>query len=263
MAEQSKIGWTDHTFNIARGCSKVSEGCKFCYMMRDGDRYKYDSNVVKRTSKATWDKVDKFNPVSKVWPGPALVFTSSLTDVLHEGCDILHAEMVEKIRKNPQLIFQILTKRIERFPQTLSIPFRDIKNVWLGVSVEINDHLSRIDDLLWHTMSHNLIRFISFEPLLGPIDPDDLAMTLMDGAGINWVIIGGESGNDNGKWGYRPCQLEWIEDIIRVCREYNIPVFVKQLGTHLSKQLGVTRHGNMVHEFPKHLQIQEFPEYER
>ncbi len=255
MIDPTKIAWTDYTWNIATGCTKVSEGCKFCYMMRDAERYnKPGRGTVVTKTKTVFNKPDKITGPSNVWAGPPLVFTSSLTDFFHEGCDPFRNEAWDKIRKNKHLIFQILTKRIERVPNNLPEYWKELTNIWLGVSVEKNEYLSRVKELI--KVPGPQKKFISIEPLLEKLSIYDLSAIISE---VDWVIVGGESGNDTGPWGYRPCELEWIEEIVEVCKKYNVPVFVKQLGTHLGKELKISRHGNKVKEFPKHLQIQQFP----
>jgi protein gp37 len=109
--------------------------------------------------------------------------------------------------------------------------------------------------------------FLSLEPLHGHVDihkatiwVEEIQEHLYVLPAFDWVIVGGESGNDNGRYRYRPCELQWIETIVGVCQENDIPVFVKQLGTHLAKQMKLKdRHGGDIAEFPKHLQVREFP----
>lgn len=184
---------------------------------------------------------------------------SSLTDVFHPDIDSYRHEAWDIIRQCPQHTFQILTKRPERIKAHLPEFWDEIKNhVWLGTSIGSQDSISRVDFL--PDIYNKSIQFLSLEPLHGQII---LPFHEYHDAGwrfTNWVIIGGESGNETGLYRYRPCKLEWIENLIDQCREYNIPVFVKQLGTHLSKELGMSdRHGSNIDEFPKHLQIREFP----
>lgn len=281
MAKETPISWTDHSWPIARGCHKKSAGCKFCYMMRDGDRWKYDGNTVKRTGKHAFNLPKRIQGTSKVWPGQPLIFTSSITDMLIEEIDSYRPEIWDMIRKYNHPIYQVLTKRPERFAGNMPPDWgTGYKHVWLGVSVENQEMADERIPLLIQTPAH--IRFLSVEPLLGPVDIEkylwlnagdnnkycndcgDPAKTACDNTHcqfkkIHWVIIGGESGNDNGPWGYRPCQLEWIEQVIADCKKHKVPVFVKQLGTHLGKELKISRHAKLLHEFPKHLQIRQFP----
>lgn len=261
MAENSKIQWTDNTWNVAVGCEKISAGCKYCYMMRDyeGRFGRKDVNgTVTRTKSATFNKplVWQKKGLKSADGRPLKVFTSSLTDVFHPQIDSYRDEIWDIIRRCPDLIFQILTKRPERM--LMHLP-RDwgygYPNVWLGVSVENTDNLWRVEAL---SKIPAAVRFVSAEPLIGKLvfTADDLFnFSLMD-----WVIIGGESGNENGKYKYRPCHLDWIEDIIDVARKFEVAVFVKQLGTFLSKYHALNdRHGGDINEWGDTYKIREFP----
>lgn len=281
MAENSSIQWTDGTWNIARGCTKVDGDCKYCYMYRQSlndTRYKADQVTKTKTVFNLPLKYDR--TTSECWDGRPLIFTSSLTDFFHEDIDGFRNEAWDIIRKCPHLIFQILTKRPERILEHLPDDWGDgWDNVWLGTSVGSMAGIERIPYLLGVKCK---VRFLSLEPLyerldliypekiypngpgvccngrdcgcMGlPVDPPLLY-------GINWVIVGGESGNDNGKYKYRPCKTEWIEEIVLECQSMKIPVFVKQMGTHLAKKLNMKdRHGGNINEFPKNLQYRQFP----
>lgn len=275
MGKDSNIQWTDATWNVARGCEKVSEECKYCYMMRDslGDTRYQSTQVVKTKGVFTFPLKYKLKE-SNCRPGRPLIFTSSLTDVFHVDIDPFRHEIWDIIRKCPHLIFQILTKRPERITECLPPDWgTGWENVWLGTSVGLQKNLTKLRDLLTVPAK---IRFISMEPLLGPVDLGDWYFKSADGSYpfrgllssertrlihlVDWVIIGGESGNNSGKWLYRPCELEWIESIVDQCKAAKVPVFVKQMGTHLAKKLNLSdRHGGDITEFPKHLQIRQFP----
>lgn len=279
MAEDSKVQWTDHTWNIARGCTKVDEDCKFCYMYRGSlNGTRYEPKQVVRT-KTVFDMPLRLKQQkSNVWGGPPLIFTSSLTDVFHEDCDDFRKEMWDIIRACPQYIFQILTKRPMRIDRK-TLPYdkrldengnviggvmhSKLPNVWMGTSIGSQAGLHRLYALVnsvWRG-----VKFLSLEPLHGQIDFDahkcDKCGAPVLEHGIDWVIVGGESGNENGKYRYRECKIEWIELIIKQCQDRGIPVFVKQLGTHLSKKLKLKdRHGGNMDEWPEHLRIRQFPE---
>lgn len=261
--ENSNIQWTDHTWNIARGCTKVDADCLYCYMMRDGDRYKYDGKKVVRTKTVFTLPLRIKETTSKVWRGSPLVFTSSLTDFFHEDIDQYRDEAWDIIRKCPHLTFQILTKRPERIINHLPSDWgTGWKNVWMGTSIGSEKSMHRLQDLLSVPCA---TRFLSMEPLHGDIDLPFMPFMPMNGRlakapYIDWVIVGGESGNENGKWRYRPCELAWISEIAFHCIRSSTPVFVKQLGTHLAKTMGLKdRHGGDISEFPKHLQLRQFP----
>lgn len=248
MAENTSIQWTDATVNFWTGCRKVSAGCKYCYMFRDKERYGQDPTVVIRTKPHT------FNAALK-WDEPKRIFTNSWSDFFIYEADGWRDDAWDIIRKTPHHTWQILTKRPERILNCLPNDWgAGWDNVWLGVSVENNsfdatDRIKYLEDIPAKT------RFISFEPLISPLDR-------FVSKKIDWIILGGESGNESGKYRYRPCDLYWFDMIIEGYRESSphTAIFVKQLGTYLSNQLGLKdRHGGDINEFPKRLQIREFP----
>lgn len=256
MSTTTAIQWTDATWNIARGCTKVDEDCKFCYMYRDSmDKTRYDPTSVIRT-KTVFDMPLKYKKTkSECWDGPPLIFTSSLTDVFHSDIDGYRHEMWEIIRKCPHLTFQILTKRPELIRGNLPSDWGcGYPNVWLGTSVGAEAGLHRARILADIPAA---VRFISFEPLHGYIETNwDLSWIMR----FDWVIIGGESGNENGKYRYRPCEIEWMEELKYAFDSCGVAVFVKQMGTHLSKVLGMSdRHGGNIDEFPLSLRMRKFP----
>lgn len=263
MAVKSKIQWTEATWNPWHGCKKVSPGCKFCYMYRDKERYNQDPTTVLRSK-------TKFDAPLK-WDYPMTIFTCSWSDWFIEEADQWREEAWKIIKRTPQHTYQILTKRPERILDNLPVDWGEgYDNVWLGVSVESQAQLHRMCTL--HDIPAK-VKFLSLEPLIGPIDlmqhmtsyptlddPGNSGEPIL--WGMDWVIIGGESGNINGKYKYRPCAIGWIEKIINQCRDKHteVPVFVKQLGTYLSSHLNLKdRHGGEINEWPKKLRIREMP----
>lgn len=248
MATKSNIQWTDATWNIARGCTKVDSDCKYCYMYRDSfDSTRYNPLQVVKTKTV-------FNLPLKL-KDPCKIFTCSLTDFFHEGCDSFRNEAWDIIRKCPQHIFQILTKRPERITENTPVDLLHADNIWFGTSVGSQQGIPRIYELLQVDCKTH---FISFEPLHEIVH---MNLDISDLVKIDWAIIGGESGNDTGKYGYRPCRLEWIEVLIKDLSPATA-IFVKQMGTYLAKEMKMTdRHGGNIAEFPKHLQIREFPNH--
>jgi protein gp37 len=246
MGRNSSISWTDVTWNIAVGCSKVDEDCKFCYMYRDGKRYGYDPREIRRTKTV-------FNLPLKI-KEPSRIFTSSLTDVFHPAIDSFRDEMWDIIRQCPHHTFQVLTKRPERIVECLPDDWGDgWNNVWMGTSIGHQEAIGRIHQLLEVPASK---RFVSFEPLWSKVD---MNLDLSDLCSIDWAIIGGESGNETGMYRYRPCSIEWIESLISDLTP-TTSIFVKQLGTHLAKEMSLKdRHGGDIDEWPEHLRIREFP----
>lgn len=248
MGKTTNISWCDCTWNIARGCTKVDADCQFCYMYRESyDSSRYNPLEVIRTKTV-------FNLPLKL-KEPSKIFTSSLTDVFHPAIDDYRNEMWDIIRRCPQHTFQILTKRPERIADHLPEDWGEgWGNVWLGTSIGSESGMKRLYDLPKY---QNTIRFVSFEPLWQRIDMNLDIGTLLQ---IDWAIIGGESGNDTGKYRYRPCEVSWMEEIANAITGVGNYVFVKQMGTHLSKQLKMSdRHGGNFDEFPKQLQLREFP----
>lgn len=260
MGSKSSIQWTDATWNIAVGCTKVDEDCKYCYMYRQSlGNKRYDPKYVRKTTSVFNLPLKYKETCSQCWEGRPLIFTSSLTDVFHPAIDSYRNEMWDIIRKCSHLIFQILTKRPERIYEHLPPDWDNgWDNVWLGTSIGSQASIDRL-----HALSNipAKVKFLSLEPLHGPIDLSvPFTGFRMANKSIDWVIVGGESGNDNGPYKYRPCQLKWIEDIVYQCNAHEVPVFVKQLGTYISKRYELSdRHAGNIDEFPKHLQIRKFP----
>lgn len=249
--QKTHIQWTDATVNFWTGCHKVSDGCKFCYMYRDKAKYGQEANVVKRTSDLTFKQALK-------WKEGKKIFTCSWSDFFIQDADMWRKDAWDIIRQTPQHQWQILTKRPERIKECLPDDWGNgWDNVWLGVSIENQKYMNRINEL---ASVPSKTRFISAEPLLGELDfsgfDDSLKL-------FHWCIIGGESGNDNGLWKFRPCKEEWIAKVINDLKGTDISVFVKQLGTYLSKKKGCKdRHGGEIEEWPINLQLREFPNLE-
>lgn len=255
MAIKSKIQWTEATWNPWHGCKKVSPGCKFCYMYRDKERYGHDPTVVLRSK-------TKFNDPLK-WNEGQLIFTCSWSDWFIEDADKWRNEAWKIIKDTPQHTYQILTKRPERIKDNLPEDWGNgYENVWLGVSIESQSQISRAKTLLNVPAS---IRFLSLEPLLSEIDLNVEVYTGLEpkqtiGRNVDWVIIGGESGNKTGKYNYRPCNPDWIDSIIGQCLKSKTPVFVKQLGTYLSEKYALTdKHGGNINEWPPRLRVRQMP----
>jgi len=228
-------------------------------MMRDSlNGTRYNPNIVQRT-KTVFDFPLKYKKEkSDVWQGKPLIFTSSLTDVFHPAIDSFRNEMWDIIRACPHLIFQILTKRPERIKECTPLDLLQADNIWFGTSVGNKD--GAYARILQLSMVDCKTSFLSIEPLWENFDLRSICIAY--GFHPNWVIVGGESGNENGKYRYRPCELQWITNVVSDCKAMGIPVFVKQLGTHISKQMGLSdRHGANIEEFPEHLRVREFPEF--
>jgi protein gp37 len=215
-------------------------------MFRDLARYGKDPNKISRTAKNTFEAALK-------WVNSMRIFTCSWSDFFIAEADEWRKDAWDIIRVTKQHNWLILTKRVERILKCLPEDWgQGWDNVWLGITVENQECADERIPLFLEISAK--IKFLSIEPLLGSVDVSKYLH------GIQWVIIGGESGNNTGKHLYRPCELEWIESIIKQCKKAGVAVFVKQLGTHLQKEMGLkTRHGSDINEFPKNLQFQEFP----
>lgn len=238
MGKTTGISWTDATWNPWQGCTKVSDGCKNCYMYREKTRYGQDPFTVIRSKPHTFNAPLKWN-----LPERSRIFVCSWSDFYHVDADGWRNEAWELIRSLPQYDFLIPTKRIERFGiegDGFMIP----ENVWLGVSVENQKTADERIPLLLETPAK--IKWLSIEPMLERIH---LAWAFYDiRYSIDWVVYGGESGS-----GCRPCDSQWIKDGIKQCSIAKIPAFVKQLGGWPD-----TRHE--LSDFPAELQVREFPE---
>ncbi len=210
----SKIEWTEMTWNPSTGCNKVSAGCKFCYAETMAHRLQamrapgYDNGFEFTLMP---DRLEMPKKIKK----PTKFFVNSMSDLFHEKMPFEFLDSVFKtIEETPRHSYQILTKRedilISYFKNHV-VP----KNVWMGVTVEHAKTKNRIDSL--RRIDAN-IRFLSIEPLIGPVGELNLS-------GIHWVIVGGESGP-----GARPMKPEWAEDVKRQCEEQNVAFFFKQWG---------------------------------
>jgi len=214
MAQNSKIEWTESTWNPCTGCSKISTGCKNCYAERMALRLQAaGSPNYKNGFRVTLHEHVLDAPLR--WRQPRTIFVNSMSDIFHKDIPFdFIAKVFDVMRKASHHRFQVLTKRSSRLAALAGrLPWPD--NVWMGVTVENADYISRIDDL---RNTDATIKFISCEPLLGPIPR--LALD-----GIDWVIVGGESGP-----GARPMNREWAIDIRDQCLAAEVPFFFKQWG---------------------------------
>ena len=231
---QSSIEWTESTWNPLTGCTKTSLGCKFCYAERMAKRLqgmgqpRY-ANGFRLTTHADALKL----PLS--WKKPQMIFVNSMSDMFHKDAPTEFIQRIfEVMRKAHWHQFQILTKRSERLlalDKSIDWP----KNVWMGVSVESQDYCFRVSHL---RRTGAKIKFLSLEPLLGPISRLNLR-------GIDWVIAGGESGP-----GARPMDKEWVLGIKEQCAQARVPFFFKQWGGFHKKKAGRLLEGRTWDELP-------------
>ncbi len=235
MATNSSIEWTDTTWNPLTGCTKISPGCKNCYAERMSRRLKA-MGVANYADgfKLTLHEHMLNQPLT--WKAPRRVFVNSMSDLFHKD---VPAEFILRVfavmRKASQHRFQVLTKRSNRVAE-LSSQIDWPSNVWMGVSVENAHYTVRIDHL---RKTGAAVKFLSVEPLLGPIPSLDLT-------GIDWVIVGGESGP-----GARPMKQEWVTEIRDHCAKAEVAFFFKQWGGVNKSKTGRELEGQTWDEMPK------------
>ena len=259
--ENSKIAWTDHTFNPWIGCAKVSPGCANCYaeelMDKRYGRVQWGVNGTRsRTSKSNWHEPIKWNRKAEADGVRRRVFCSSLADVFEDRAELepWRLDLLKLIEQTQSLDWLLLTKRPENVMRMIELAqdqagavpnalvwLLRMAHVWIGTSVENQEQAEkRIPHLL---QIPTMVRFVSMEPLLEPVNLrfDDVSVM------PDWVIVGGESGAKA-----RPMQIEWARDIRLQCKITGVPFFMKQLGGHPDKR-------ERIEEWPKDLQIREFP----
>lgn len=303
MAERTGIEWCNHTFSPWRGCTRVSEGCQFCYAETlsgrnpkvlgtwgpNGTRVRAADQQWREPIR--WDRAAReagarrrvfcasLADVFEDWPGQ-MVHSNGLPAYVHEPTgaamsvpggygpqaeggyadrwtprpftlDDARAKLWELIRQTPNLDWQLLTKRPENIARMM--PPGNWPNVWLGVSVESQEYVWRLD-ALQEAPQQVPVHFCSAEPLLEPLG----LLPVLGPTGINWVIIGGESGGQA-----RQCHVEWVRRLVSQCREADIATFVKQLGRHPAGMhplpLADSKGGDW-DEWPADLRIRKFPD---
>ena len=234
MADNSPIEWTEATWNPLTGCTKISPGCKFCYAERLSKRLKAMGNRnYENGFKLAFHEHMLELPLG--WKRSKTIFVNSMSDLFQVRVPLIYVQRVfDVMRRAHWHRFQVLTKRADRLrelaPHLLWSP-----NIWMGVSVENADYMERIDDL---RATQAAVRFLSLEPLLGPLSNMKLD-------GIQWVIVGGESGPKA-----RPINPEWVIDIQRQCRSARVPFFFKQWGGQNKKKTGRLLDGRTWDEMP-------------
>ena len=239
MSDRSAIEWTDATWNPVRGCTKVSPGCKHCYAETFAERFRgvpahpfeqgFDLRLVP-------EKLEQ--PLE--WKRSRRIFVNSMSDLFQDGVPTAYIARVGRVMERANWhLFQVLTKRHERLRELLSGELEwmsSLPNVWFGVSVEDKQYgLPRIDSL---RRTPAAVRFLSIEPLLEDLGPLDLS-------GIDWVIVGGESGPRS-----RPMREEWVISIRDQCRKQKVAFFFKQWGGVRKRETGRELGGKTYDEMP-------------
>ena len=261
MTDKTSIEWTDSTWNPIAGCSRVSVGCDNCYAQSLAHRLeemgqpKYKGLTAMVNGRPVWNgKIrldDRALNVPRAWRKPRRVFVNSMSDAFHPEVPAWFvSRMWNVMAETPRHQYQILTKRPRRMaamtnpdlPQ-LPVPVRRVilpllPNVWLGTSVEDQDSAHRVDHL---RDVRAAVRFLSVEPLLGPLD--------LNLDGIDWVIVGGESGPR-----FRPPRAEWVRSVRDQCERQNTAFFFKQWGGHTPKAGGRTLDGRIHDAMPVELE---------
>lgn len=242
MAEKTIIAWTDHTWNLAWGCTKISPGCTNCYADGIADRYGWDVWGPKKDRRTFgenhWKEPLKWNRQAQSEGRQHRVFCSSMCDNFEDHPSIVSQlpRLWDLIRRTPYLDWQLLTKRADRIEESLPEDWGiGWPNVWLGVSIENNDYVWRANCL--QSVSA-IVHFISYEPALGPVDRLSLD-------GIQWVIVGGESGPK-----FRRMDLAWARDIQQRCKEAGVAFFFKQ-SSHRFTERGIDALGAIYREYPQ------------
>ena len=245
MGSNSQIEWTEATWNPVAGCTIISPGCTNCYAMRLAARLavmgqsKYQGTTRKTAGRAKWNghiNLDEsLLSLPNRWKAGRRIFVNSMSDLFHEAVPLEFVQRVfHSMEETPRHTYQVLTKRADRAEELAGLlPWP--RQIWLGVSVENADYRWRIDHL---RRTPAAVKFLSLEPLIGPLDDLDLA-------GIHWVIVGGESGP-----GARPMQPEWVRSIRDQCRRSSVAFHFKQWGGTNKKRAGRALDGRNWDELP-------------
>ena len=234
MTQPSKIEWTGTTWNPVTGCSKISQGCKHCYAERMAKRLHAQGMKKYRNAFKVTIHPDTLKDPLK-WKKPKLVFVNSMSDLFHNKVPAKFIMSVfEVMNTASQHTFQVLTKRPERVVKA-NKHLDWASNIWMGTSIESEKYLCRADAL---RETDAQVKFLSLEPLLEPLPNLNLS-------GIDWVIVGGESGP-----GARPMKEEWVAEIRDNCIDNGVPFFFKQWGGTNKKKTGRTLEGRQWDELP-------------
>lgn len=234
MAQKSSIEWTEFTWNPVTGCTKISLGCKYCYAERMAERLQ----AMGQANYANGFQLTLQPQMLELplrWKKPQTIFVNSMSDLFHKDVPLAYIKRVFDIMHRAHWHrFQVLTKHADRLSQ-LDSSLEWPANIWMGVSVETERYCIRIDDL---RSTNAQLKFLSLEPLLGPLPNLDLD-------GIDWVIVGGESGPRA-----RPMNSAWVTNLRDQCRHAQVPFFFKQWGGKNKKKAGRQLEGRTWDELP-------------
>jgi len=235
MATNSAIEWTESTWNPVTGCTKISPGCMHCYAERMAKRL----HAMGQANYANGFKVAMHEHAVVLpftWKKPRAIFVNSMSDLFHQAIPVEFIQRVfDVMRRADWHQYQLLTKRSKRLLDLDSqLPW--LRHIWMGVSVENQDQIFRIEHL---RETHAHTKFLSLEPLLGPLPNLDLS-------GIDWVVVGGESGP-----GARPMRREWVTEIRDRCQKAEVPFFFKQWGGVQKSRTGRELEGRTWDEMPR------------
>ncbi len=237
MADKSSIEWTNATWNPVTGCDKVSPGCKHCYAEKMARRLQLMNQKNYKNGFELTLQPDALQIPLK-WKTPRMIFVNSMSDLFHENVPLEYIQEVFQIMVSAkQHTFQVLTKRHKRLLE-LNDKLPWANNIWMGVSVESQTFVKRVEFL---QKSSAKIKFLSIEPLLGEISSIDLS-------GIDWVIVGGESGPNA-----RPMKEEWVLRLRDICQGYKVPFFFKQWSGVQKHRTGRELQGNYHNEMPRRI----------
>lgn len=232
---QTSIEWTEMTWNPITGCTKISSGCKFCYAEIMTKRLK-GMGLVKYSNGFDLTLHENALEIPYTWKKSKVVFVNSMSDLFHKEVPLSFIRKVFKvINENPQHVFQVLTKRADVLLKH-NEHLNWTSNIWMGVTIENDTVLERMD-LLKKTSAH--LKFLSCEPLIGTLG-------MLDLNGIDWVIVGGESGRKP-----RPMEEKWVVEIQKQCADKNVPFFFKQWGGRNKKKAGSELKGKLYKDLPK------------
>lgn len=238
MADRSAIEWTNATWNPVTGCTKISRGCDNCYAERFAERFRGVAGHPFETGFDLTLRPERLDQPKK-WRQPRMIFVNSMSDLFHKEIPLSFVDSVfDTMEQADWHSFQVLTKRSSRMRRYVNRRYADStapSHIWLGASVEHEACVSRVTHLQETAAG---VRFLSLEPLIGPLGPLNLK-------GIHWVIVGGESGPRA-----RPMNIEWVRAIRDQCRSEGVPFFFKQWGGLSPKSGGRSLDSEEWNQFP-------------